>query len=155
MVDSTPSSTTNTPPTSPVKKLRRSGTDRVLGGVCGGLGEYLGFDAIIIRVLAVVLAFASHAGLVLIYFVLWIVIPEADKPDEPIEQRAHEAGEEIKEKAQNLVRSDKSRTWLGAIIIIIGLVALINQFFPWSIFSGEYLWPIVLVVVGLFIIFRK
>lgn len=57
------------------KRLYRSGKDRILGGVLGGLAEYLNVDPTIIRVLYVLLLFASVGFIVLAYFVAWIIIP--------------------------------------------------------------------------------
>ncbi|HMA83726.1 MAG TPA: PspC domain-containing protein [Candidatus Thermoplasmatota archaeon] len=56
-------------------RLYRSGKDRILGGVLGGLAEYLNVDPTIIRVLYVLLFFASVGFIVLAYFVGWIIIP--------------------------------------------------------------------------------
>ena len=57
------------------KRLYRSGKDRLLGGVLGGLAEYLNVDPTIIRILYVLLLFASIGFIVLAYFVGWIIIP--------------------------------------------------------------------------------
>jgi phage shock protein C len=56
------------------KKLRRSDTDRVLGGVCGGLGKFIGIDPVILRVLFVIMALLAGHG-ILVYLILLIVIP--------------------------------------------------------------------------------
>jgi phage shock protein C len=56
------------------RKLYRSRTDRKLGGVCGGLAQYFGVDATLIRVLFVVLAVLGGSGLIL-YLALWIIVP--------------------------------------------------------------------------------
>jgi phage shock protein PspC (stress-responsive transcriptional regulator) len=58
-----------------MKKLYRSKTDRKIAGVCGGLGEYFGVDSTLVRLAAVVLIFASGAGLIA-YIVAWAIIPE-------------------------------------------------------------------------------
>ena len=58
-----------------VKKLYRSKKKRVIAGVCGGLGEYLGVDPVIIRVVWIALALAYGAG-ILAYIIAWILIPE-------------------------------------------------------------------------------
>ncbi|HEY5118405.1 MAG TPA: PspC domain-containing protein, partial [Anaerolineales bacterium] len=55
-------------------RLYRSKTDRYLGGVCGGLGQYLGFDATIIRLVFLLLIFGTGWGVVL-YIALWILVP--------------------------------------------------------------------------------
>ena len=58
--------------------LRRSRRNRMIAGVCGGLAEWLGWDPTLVRVLYVVVSILSAAfpGL-LVYVVLWVVMPEA------------------------------------------------------------------------------
>jgi phage shock protein PspC (stress-responsive transcriptional regulator) len=57
------------------KKLTRS-ADRILGGVCGGIAEYMDVDPTVVRVgYAVLTLFTAFCG-VLLYPVLWIIIPE-------------------------------------------------------------------------------
>jgi phage shock protein C len=98
--------TNNVPPTPPIdqpmsgqpfqpagapvrSELRRSGTDRMAGGVCGGLAEYSGVDAVLWRVGFVGLTLAGGAGVVL-YLLLWVLVaPAPGRPDEalsPLEQ---------------------------------------------------------------------
>ncbi|MFA4855972.1 MAG: PspC domain-containing protein [archaeon] len=57
-----------------IKRLYRSGRDKVLGGVCGGIGEYLNVDPVLIRLIWVVGALLWGAGIVL-YVIAWIIIP--------------------------------------------------------------------------------
>ena len=64
-------------PTRP--ELRRSGTDRWLGGVCGGLAEYSGIDSLLWRVGFVGLTLAGGAGVV-VYLLLWVLLPSAPLP---------------------------------------------------------------------------
>ncbi len=57
------------------KKLYRSQSDRMLAGVCGGLGAYIGMDPTIIRIIFVLLVvFGGGGGL--LYILLWIFIPQ-------------------------------------------------------------------------------
>jgi phage shock protein C len=56
------------------RKLYRSRTDRMLGGVCGGLAQYFNLDATLIRVLFVLLTVLGGAG-PLIYVAMWIIVP--------------------------------------------------------------------------------
>ena len=58
------------------KKLHRSKDDRWLAGVCGGIAEYFNVDSTLIRVLFILFGFAVGGGL-LIYIILWIIMPEA------------------------------------------------------------------------------
>jgi phage shock protein C len=69
-----------TPPQTPpqtvteIRRVRRSRQDRVIGGVCGGLGRYLQIDPVLLRIAAVALALSGGLG-VLAYIIAWIVIP--------------------------------------------------------------------------------
>jgi phage shock protein C len=59
------------------KKLYRSRENRMLGGVCGGLGEYFDIDPTLVRLLFVFGAFLGIPGaLVLIYLVMLIMVPQ-------------------------------------------------------------------------------
>jgi len=60
------------PPAS--KKLYRSRTSVVLGGVCGGLADYLNMDVTLVRIIYLILILFGGTG-VLLYIILWIVIP--------------------------------------------------------------------------------
>src|SRR5215217_2955921 len=64
------------PPDSPAPRpqLRRSRSDKMLGGVSGGLAEYSGIDPLLWRVGFVALAFAGGSG-VLVYLLLWVLMP--------------------------------------------------------------------------------
>lgn len=57
------------------KQLQRSRTNRVIAGVCGGLGQYFNLDPVLLRVLAVVLAFISGGTMILVYLVLALIMP--------------------------------------------------------------------------------
>lgn len=59
--------------------LHRSRTNRVLGGVCGGLARWLGWDPTLTRVLYVLLSIFS-AGFpgTLVYIILWLAMPISD-----------------------------------------------------------------------------
>lgn len=57
-----------------MRRLYRSGKDRILGGVCGGIAEYLGVDPVIIRLLWVVGTLAWGFG-ILLYIIFWIIMP--------------------------------------------------------------------------------
>ena len=59
-----------------VKKLYRSKTNRWLGGVCGGIGEYFNVDPTVVRILYIIGTFLSMGFGLLLYIILWIIIPE-------------------------------------------------------------------------------
>lgn len=56
------------------KRLYRSGKERILGGVCGGLGEYFDVDPTIVRLLWILFIFAFGTG-ILAYLVAWLIVP--------------------------------------------------------------------------------
>ena len=63
---------------SPSTPLRRSRRNRMIAGVCGGLADWLGWDATLVRILYVVVSVVSAAfpG-ILAYVILWILMPES------------------------------------------------------------------------------
>ncbi|MBN1091664.1 PspC domain-containing protein [Blastococcus sp. TML/M2B] len=69
------------PPLRP--EARRSATDRMAGGVCGGLADYSGVDAVLWRVGFVALTLIGGSG-VLLYLLLWVLLPPAPTGDEPL-----------------------------------------------------------------------
>ena len=69
-------------------RLYRSRTDQMIGGVCGGLSQYLKIDATIIRLLFVLLALGSGVGMVL-YLILWVIIPYPDAGEIGASDTAH------------------------------------------------------------------
>ncbi len=58
------------------KRLTRSASDKMVAGVCAGLGQYFNLDPVLVRLIFVALALAGGPGL-LVYIILWIVLPEA------------------------------------------------------------------------------
>jgi len=56
------------------KRLYRSRDEKMLGGVCGGLAEYLNLDPSIVRLIFVVMFFAGCSGF-LVYLIMWIITP--------------------------------------------------------------------------------
>lgn len=58
------------------KALTRSTSNRMIAGVCAGLGEYLGIDPTIIRLLTVLAFFTGFGGIAIVYLVMAIVVPE-------------------------------------------------------------------------------
>ncbi|MDP4225834.1 MAG: PspC domain-containing protein [Bacteroidota bacterium] len=72
--------------TKPYKRMYRDPDNRVLGGVCGGIGAFWNFDPIFMRILFIILFLLYGSGL-LIYLLMWIIIPEAKTPEQKEEMR--------------------------------------------------------------------
>jgi phage shock protein PspC (stress-responsive transcriptional regulator) len=116
----------------PPRRLTRSASDRVLGGVCGGLAEYTGLDPVIFRVVVAVAAIMGGAGLAA-YLVAWVVIP----------------GEEGDSHAESLLRD---RDWPRLLLLGLGLfvVAVVAGTRPgnWPDHDGSGFGLVVLLAVG-------
>ena len=61
------------------KQLQRSTTDRMIAGVCAGIGEYANMDPTIVRLLAALLFFLTGPGMIVAYIVMALIIPEAPR----------------------------------------------------------------------------
>ena len=57
-----------------MRRIHRSATDKVIAGICGGLGEYFNIDPVILRVVWALSVLALGVGL-LLYLICWILIP--------------------------------------------------------------------------------
>ncbi|HKK43990.1 MAG TPA: PspC domain-containing protein [Balneolaceae bacterium] len=57
-------------------RLRKSHSDKMISGVCGGIAEYLGWDPTIIRIIFVILTFLGWGSPVLLYLILAFVMPD-------------------------------------------------------------------------------
>ena len=77
-----------------IKKLYRSRTDRVIWGVCGGLGEYFGVDSILFRIFFLILALGNGFG-ILLYLILALLIPSAPKSQAAGSERVKSLAQEI------------------------------------------------------------
>ncbi len=78
--------TFNTPPFAAIKRLYRDPDNRVIGGVCSGLGHYLNIDMVIIRVIFAISLFMGGLGF-WAYIIFWIVAPQAMTASQKCEMR--------------------------------------------------------------------
>ena len=115
--------------------LRRSSTDKVVAGVAGGLGRYLGIDPVILRVAFVVLTLAGLAG-ILVYIIGWIAIPE-EKPGEVVGTAKHSSG-------------NTARMIVGGLLILVGGAVLFDNLIP---NLSRYFWPAAIILLGAGVLF--
>ena len=88
------------------RRVFRDGDNKVLGGVCSGIASYFDTDPLWIRLALVVLFFGFGSGL-LLYIILWVIIPEAKTTAEKLEMRGdpidiNTISQTIKEEAEQL-----------------------------------------------------
>lgn len=129
-----------------MKRLYRSKKDAMIGGICGGIAEYLNIDSAIVRIVFAVTMLAGGIG-VLAYFLAWIIIPEAKLGENEFEYTAS-AHDRMKPELSN----DKVRMMIGFGFIAIGVLFFINRFLPG--FTFDILWPAVLIMVGALILLK-
>lgn len=148
-------------------KLTRSHTDQMISGVCGGLGQYLGIDSTFVRLFFVLLAFAGNGIGVLVYLLLWIILPVEGQTrpvsfednvrmgTEEVATRTRHMGEDIRNMVQN--PHPQATLIIGASLIILGVVNLIdNLHFPWlQWLRFDIVWPLLLVLGGIALILRR
>ena len=101
------------PPPVPRPPLRRSQSDRVLAGVAGGFGRWLGIDPVIVRVVLVVLAVFGGSG-ILLYVIGWLFIPEEGAPASPAESF--------------LEKSRQPNSTARTVLIVVGVVVAVILF---------------------------
>lgn len=73
------------------KRLFRDPRNKMLGGVCSGLAWYFGMDPVWVRLIFVALCFLSASTIVIVYVILWIVVPEAVTPTEQLQMMGMES----------------------------------------------------------------
>lgn len=137
-----------------VKRLYRSKEDRMLGGVCGGLGEFFSIDPTFIRLFFFVMIFGGGAGF-WIYILLWIFIPEQDAdPSKDIGARMRDMGDEITSAVTQ--PHPKSGLILGGGLVLMGVFWLIEKLnLPWLWWwDFDVLWPALLIIIGIVLIYR-
>ncbi|MDD3006222.1 MAG: PspC domain-containing protein [Candidatus Pacebacteria bacterium] len=149
-----------------VKKFYRSRTDRVIFGVCGGLGKYFGVDPVLFRLLFVLFFFVDGAG-ILLYLIMVIVIPEepgrSSAGNKDLEGEVNELAGKIEGKAKEISHEAKfdegkvreSRNMLGFIIVLFGLFFLSRQILPMGWLDMDIVWALAIISIGFYIIFKK
>ena len=127
----------------PVRLLRRRTSDRVIGGVAGGLGDYFNIDPLLIRIGFVGLILFGGAGVVL-YLIAWLFMP-AEGQDAPF--------------VEGLLRRIGLTTGrvITIAVIAVAFVFLINAWnYPYDIATdGSVLWAAVVIVLGFLLIRRR
>ena len=137
------------------KKLFRKPVGAMLGGVCAGLGEYLGISPLFIRLFFVLWAVTGGSAF-LVYLVLWVVIPtEGDTYPMNLDGRIKQVGKEISEVARH--PNSQLVVFAGVGLIGMGVFFILQQAgFPWSgWFNWDVIWPVVLVLAGIALIVRS
>lgn len=147
------------------KKLYRSKKDQIIGGVCGGIAEYFGIDATLVRLAFVLFALIEGAGIIA-YIIAWIIVPERpegqstkseeevydvelDSEDEEGEYKAEEKNSSQGEKKSK----EQRKRILGLILVALGIFFIVDSWIP--SFYWRRFWPVILIGLGVLLIYRE
>ena len=126
------------------KKLKRSSSDRVIAGVCGGVGEYFNIDPVVVRIVWVLLSFMPGGPGFLAYLICALIIPEDDGV--------------IYQDDNKGSNTSNTPIFLGLALIVVGGIMLAKIIWPQFAFKfmnfGKY-WPALLIIFGIYIIFNQ
>jgi phage shock protein PspC (stress-responsive transcriptional regulator) len=119
--------------TQAIKELHRSRDDRMLAGVCGGLGRYFDLNPVFFRVGFVVLALLGGSGII-VYGAAALVIPDDGRRDSI---------------AVEALRNRRARPWplIGLALVAIASIVLLSHASLWP--DNDFLWIVVLVAGGM------
>lgn len=128
-----------------VQRLTRSLTDRVLGGVCGGLGSYIGVNSWWVRGLFVVLGVFTAGTGILIYLALWYLLPPETLLDIP-----HDPARIYRRQTH-----PETVILIGGVVIVMGLVILARNLGVLSGENGDAFLPLVVILFGLMLLIKQ
>lgn len=133
-------------------RLHRDTSNKVIGGVCSGLGNYLNIDPVIVRVIFVLLALFGGGG-VIIYILLWIFVPEQSFHQYYQAENMENMKEEPpnnEQQPQPVMDPNRGSMLAGIILVALGAIFLVDRFIPRIYF--EDLWPLLLIAVGIILL---
>jgi len=144
-------------------RITKSKTDKVIDGVCGGLAEYFGIDSVLVRLVFVVLVFLDGFG-ILLYIILMIIMPQADKVNQPAKDTIQENVQEISERVEGLGQAISKKVeekrpnhalWLGIFLILLGVFFLADNLRLLRWVDKDLLWPIIIILVGVWLLIKR
>lgn len=147
------------------KSLYRLPKQGKIFGVCAGLADFFDMDVTLMRVIFVVLAFATGGAMVLLYIILAIILPVSYviEGQETTYSKTSISGVDMGEKVGQLGHelNDKrvvsgARNYVGLGLVILGIWLLLVQLVPQLFdFRWDFMWPILLIFAGLLVILRR
>ncbi|MPW24606.1 PspC domain-containing protein [Alkalibaculum sp. M08DMB] len=124
-------------------KLTKSKNDKMILGVCGGVGEYLDVDSSIVRVLWAIASLVYGTGIIL-YIIIAFILPYSDENEEEIHNKqSSESKMDIKHQHNHVI---------AIILILSGVFLLLRNFTIF--FDSRYVWPSFLVILGVLLIIK-
>lgn len=145
------------------KRLTRSPSDKIMCGVCGGLGRYLGLDSTFVRAVAVVFLLMALPQMALLYAALWVIVPLEGSGESTPDAVAREGAKELGASAQGFwatctafCQGRDGRWFTGFIIILVGLImfADVTNFSLLGWLDWDLLAPLAILALGFWVMSR-
>jgi phage shock protein C len=146
----TSKATTSVDPVKNSTRLYRSQTDQMIAGVAAGIAEHFDLDPTLIRLAFVLITLIGGSG-VIVYIILWIILPTRPNVSTEPEETIHENLEEIKDRAHAFAtrtHTPHSRSLWGLLFIIFGLIFLLQNFGLFFHINLWQFWPIIIIIIG-------
>jgi phage shock protein PspC (stress-responsive transcriptional regulator) len=155
------------------KRLYRSKNDKMISGVCGGLGQYFGVDTTLVRLVFLLMLIFGGSGFI-IYLIMAIVVPEEGSPAGTPQEVMHANTQQLADTAREFGKSmeqgvgtpgspaapsarsgQQGALVFAGILIALGVLFLMQNLLR---FNFSQFWPVILIVIGLALLipqFRK
>lgn len=135
------------------KTLYRLPKQGQISGVCAGLADYFDLDVTLVRIVFVVMAFASAGFAIVLYIILSIILPvDRSEINDSIGEKANRLGHDLSDSRV----VSRVRNYLGIGLVILGAWLLLCQFLPqWFEIRWDFVWPVILIFAGCLIIIKK
>ena len=140
------------------ERLSRSSQDKMIGGVCGGLGEYFQIDPLYVRIFFILWLIVGEWG-IFVYFLLWLIIPPQQYEGDAFQMndlgaRFRLIGDDLRDLFQN--PSSQLLTYGGIALIGVGAVTLARAL-GWDFskyWNSTLVWAGLLIVGGIFVLVK-
>ena len=162
-------------------RLYRSRTDRMIAGVCGGLGEYFGVDSTLVRLFFVLAAIFTGGLMILIYVLMWVIVPEQpfglfETSSDPVAGASEPNPAEPSSGGETFARTgfgggfsrsakfagmpteeriQRRRQWFGWALVAFGLLVLMSNLNLLGWLNLHTTWPLFLIAAGFLLLLRQ
>ncbi len=120
-----------------MKRLYRDPNDKIICGVCSGIGKYLGIDPVIIRLAAIALLIINPGLAIILYFAACIIIPQ-------------KKGEEISVSEERIIPEDVEKNLVKATKVLLIIVGIIMIAYGVALVVEPLFQPVIISLASLF-----
>ena len=147
-------------------RLERSTTNKVIGGVCGGIADYLQVDPTLVRVFFVISIFLTAGLAILGYLVLLVLMPLPGKPTPFVQSPGAPASSDPAAATDTTVVStpiappdpaaaERRRATFGYFMVALGVVFLLSNLGAFRIVRWDLVWPLVFIGAGVLLLAQR